>query len=298
MRFKTDAAESRTHKLATRVVVSTTLAGAFSGGLAAVSAVLAVDHMIARHAEQRVGGAADVLAGELDEGFDEGEWEPLGEIVDDENGELVTSGIRLAVYSGGHRIGGDPWVPDVAADTCATKGAVGERIIACGRSYRDWVLVGAALSDQQALRAIYASAGLGSISLGAAIAALAAWYFSRWALAPLAALSTSIRSMRPEDSAPASLGALSSCKEVALIRDALLDLQRRVRALLDFGRPRYRYGVIDVPRAGFATGLVLAAACVIIIVATQELAALRSAAVLAGAARGGREGDALAGHTR
>ena len=67
----------------------------------------------------------------------------------------------------------------------------------------------------------------------------------------------------------------------------------RVRALLDFVRQRYRYVVIDVPRAGFATGEVLDAASVIIIVANQELAALRSAAVLAGAARGGREGDAL-----
>jgi signal transduction histidine kinase len=235
MRSKTDG-KRRMHKLATRVVVSTMVAGALAGALAALSAVLAVDHMIARHAEQRVAGAADVLAGELDEGFEEGAWEPLSEIVDDENGELITSGIRLAVYSGGHRIAGDPWTPSVPGGTCATKGAVGARVIACGRGYRDWVLVSASHSDQHALRAIYASAGLSSLALGAAIAALSAWRFSRWALAPMAALSRSIRRLQPDASDSTRLGPASDCEEVELIRDALVDLQARVRALLDQAR--------------------------------------------------------------
>ena len=166
------AEPARTHKLATRVVISGAISGAIAGAIAALSAVLAVDHMIARRAEQRVAGAADVLAGELDEGFEEDQWEPLAEIVDDENGELITSGIRLAVYSGSHRIAGDRWAPLVPAGTCASEGAIGARIIACGRAYRDWVLVGAAQADERALRTIYLVAGASSLLVGALIAAL------------------------------------------------------------------------------------------------------------------------------
>ena len=59
----------------------------------------------------------------------------------------------------------------------------------------------------------------------------------------------------------------------------------RLRALLEFVRQRYRYTVIDVPRAGSASREVLDAAGVVVIVANQELATLRSAAVLAAAAR-------------
>jgi signal transduction histidine kinase len=235
MRSKSDSI-APSYKLVSRVVLATTLAGALAGAFAALSAVLAVDHMIARQAEQRVAGAADVLAGELDEGFLEGQWEPLAEIVDDENGELVTSGVRLAVYSAGHRIAGDPWVPATVAGTCATKGRVGARIIACGKGYRDWVLVAAAESDQQALRAIYASAGVGSLALGALIAALAGRRLARWAIAPLAALSASIRALRPDEDAAASLGTPSGCEEVELIRDALSDLHARVRALIEQAR--------------------------------------------------------------
>jgi len=224
-----------THKLATRVVLSGALAGATAGAIAALSAVLAVDHMIARRAEQRVAGAADVLAGELDEGFEEDQWEPLAEIVDDENGELITSGIRLAVYSGRHRIAGDRWAPYVAAGTCATDGPIGARVIACGRGYRDWVLVGAARSDERALRTIYIVAGAGSLLVGALIAALAALRLSRWALSPLHELSAAIRTLEPDVQGD-TLGGRSGVEEVELIRSALAELQARVQSLLDQAR--------------------------------------------------------------
>jgi signal transduction histidine kinase len=183
-------------------------------------------------------GATDVLSGELDEGFEEGEWEPLGEIVADENGELVTSGIRLAVFSSGHRIAGEPWVPAVAAGVCETHGALGARILACGRSYRQraWVLVAAAENDERALRAIYALAGLGSLSIGALVAALAARRLARWALAPLHALNAGIRVLEPGAREPTALAESSSCDETEQIREALIELNARVRALLDQAR--------------------------------------------------------------
>ena len=67
----------------------------------------------------------------------------------------------------------------------------------------------------------------------------------------------------------------------------------RLRALLDFVRERYRYTIIDVPRAGSGTREVLDAANVVVIVANQELATLRSAAALATAAREHHEADAI-----
>ena len=67
----------------------------------------------------------------------------------------------------------------------------------------------------------------------------------------------------------------------------------RLQALLDFVRERYRYTIIDVPRAGSGAREVLDAANVVVIVANQELAALRSAAAIAAAARASREVDAI-----
>jgi signal transduction histidine kinase len=240
MRSATDSEKPRAARksLARRVVLSTMAAGALGGALAALTAVLAVDQLIARNARQRLMGATDMLAGELDEGFEEGEWEPLGEIVADENGELVTSGIRLAVFSSGHRIAGDAWVPSIAAGGCETHGPLGARVLGCGRTYRErgWVLIAAARSDQHGLRVIYALAGLGSLLAGALVAALAGRRLSRWALTPLHELNTAIRGLAPGEREPSALLAASSCDEIEQIREALLDLNARVRALLDQAR--------------------------------------------------------------
>jgi pilus assembly protein CpaE len=67
----------------------------------------------------------------------------------------------------------------------------------------------------------------------------------------------------------------------------------RLGALLDFARQRYRHIVIDVPRNGSGAREVLEVASVVVIVANQELATLRSAAVLAAAARERRDLDSI-----
>jgi pilus assembly protein CpaE len=59
----------------------------------------------------------------------------------------------------------------------------------------------------------------------------------------------------------------------------------RLRALLDFARHRYRHVVLDVPRGGPAAREALEAAGAVVIVANQELATLRTAALLAAAMR-------------
>ena len=219
-------------RLGVRVVAAATASGALAGGVAALTAVLAGGQQIERHADQRLRGAVDVLAGEIDEGFEEDGWEPLGEIVADENAELVTSGVRLAVYSSGHRIAGDPWVAPAQPGGCATFGVVGERARACGRAYRDWVLVAASRSDAAALRTIYLFAALGSLLAGALCGALASVGLTRWALRPLTALTAALRALRPDRAEPAELGPPSNCDEVELIREALAELLQRSQALL------------------------------------------------------------------
>jgi pilus assembly protein CpaE len=65
----------------------------------------------------------------------------------------------------------------------------------------------------------------------------------------------------------------------------------RLRALLEFVRQRYRYTILDVPRAGSAAPEALRAAGVTVIVANQEIATLRSAALMAAAVRSGQGVD-------
>ncbi len=216
--------------LAARVVLGATLSGALAGALAAITAVVAVDRLITERADRRLAGAADVLAGEIDEGFDEGEWEPLAEILADENGELASSGILLGVYSGTHRIGGEAIVPYVAAGSCVMHGGVGGRVRACGRSYRDWVLVAATQADDAGLPLIYLIAGFGALLAGAGSSAWASRGMTRWALRPLTRLTAAVRELRPGQSG--QLGGPTGCEEVELVRAALSELLERTSVLL------------------------------------------------------------------
>lgn len=65
----------------------------------------------------------------------------------------------------------------------------------------------------------------------------------------------------------------------------------RLRALLDFVRQRYRYTIVDVPRAGSAAREALRAAGVTVIVTNQEIATLRSTALMANAIRSDQSVD-------
>ena len=60
---------------------------------------------------------------------------------------------------------------------------------------------------------------------------------------------------------------------------------RRIRAVVEFAAHTYRFVVLDMPRSDAAVDEALALASSITVVATQELAAIRSAARLAGALR-------------
>src|SRR5574339_97029 len=108
-------------RLSGRVIASTALSAAFSTALALVVAIGAIDHLVTKQADTRLRGATSILADELLEARAEhGAPDSMSETLADENQELVTSGIRLAVFREGKLVTGDAWVRPVAAGECTT----------------------------------------------------------------------------------------------------------------------------------------------------------------------------------
>jgi two-component system, OmpR family, sensor kinase len=220
--------------LARRVVISTIMTAAIGGALTAILAIVAVDRLVASHGDQRLTGATVTLSGEIDENETETETEqdPLGEILEDENQEIATSGIRLAVFEGKRLVAGDPSVPWVDAGTCSTLGDLGTRVRACSRQHRDWLLVSMQSSDESGLRWLYLLAGLGALLMSGLLGAIASTRLTRWALRPLTDLGEAIRHMPASSSAADELGKVSECVEVEEIRRAIVNLMERVEVLL------------------------------------------------------------------
>lgn len=223
---------ARKKRLAGRVVATTIASAAIGGALTATLAIIAVDRLVADHGDQRLTGATFTLAGEIDENRAEADQETLQEIVTDENEEIVTSGIRLAVFRAGRRIAGDPSVPLAPAGGCDTRGMVGQRVRSCGQAYEDWVLVAAQSNEQQALRWLYIAAGLGALLLSGLIGALLSVRLTRWALRPLTELTRVVRTLPARGEARNRLGPASDVEEVQDIRAALANLIERHDALL------------------------------------------------------------------
>jgi signal transduction histidine kinase len=226
------AQRRRGRKLATRVVLASLASAAAAGGVSAAIAVVAVDRLASEHDDQRLRGAAIMLAGELDEERAEEDAEGLAATVRDENEELAASGMQLAFFQGGRRVAGEQWVPAVADGECASTGVVGGRVRACARSYDDGVIVAATPRDQAALRVIYPLAALSALLLGAVIGAVVGLRAARWALAPLDALTAAIAGLDPSRPALAALAPRSDCDEIDAIRAALVELLQRIDGLL------------------------------------------------------------------
>jgi signal transduction histidine kinase len=218
--------------LARRVVFSTIASAAIGGALTALFAILAVDRLVADHADQRLAGAAVTLAGEIDENHAEGDDEPLTAIVADENTEIAASGISLGVFRGQERVAGGARVPFAGAGSCVTHGALGERTRSCGRAYGDFVLVASQASDEGSLRFAYVAAGLGALLLSGLFGALASTRLTRWALLPLTDLTERVRRLPPRGAVKEQLGTPSDCEEIEAIHAALVRLIQRHGALL------------------------------------------------------------------
>jgi signal transduction histidine kinase len=215
------------------VAVVALTSAALGGFAASVVAILAVDRLIGEQADQRLRAATVTLAGELDEDRDDRKKEEsLRDTVDDENGEISTSGIRLAVFEGGALAAGDTWAFAPPPNACETRRLAGERVRACATQYESSLLVAAQPIDSAALYWLYALAAAGAIGLGAAVGALSSLGLSRWAVGPLRELSQTLRSSRPEALFALTPNVRDDYEEVEAVRSALRDLSARVQELL------------------------------------------------------------------
>jgi two-component system, OmpR family, sensor kinase len=219
-------------RLTNRVIVTTALCAAISAGMALVVAIFAIDHLVTEQADTRLRGATSILVNELLEDREEQGGESMLETLDDENAELVTSGIRLAVFDGGELVAGDLWVRAVPAGECLTRGVLGARSRGCGLAFERHVLVAAEQWNDASLRRIYLSAGVIALLVGALLAALTGVPLTRLALRPLHLLSETLRGVRPGSPVPALLSQPMTTAEVEEIRAALWALLQQGRALL------------------------------------------------------------------
>ena len=214
--------------LVARVTAAAVSSAALGGLIAAVVAIAAVDWLVTRHADRRLMGAAATLAGELDEEAKEQD-ESLQEVLDDENAEMVTSGIRLALYKNKALIAGDSWVPHVGSARCVSRGDISARVRACARRYASYRIVAAEDREDQVLQWFYLIAGAAAVSIGAAVGGVAGVRLARRAIAPLSELTRKLRLLTPEAPNPDVLSSPVGVAEVDAVRHALHETLSRLR---------------------------------------------------------------------
>lgn len=214
-----------------RVTVAAMASTALGGLIAAAVAIAAVDWLIARHADRRLLGATATLAGELDEELREQDG-TLSEVLADENQEIFTSGIRLALYHGQILIAGDAWVPYPGHTGCASLGRVGRRVRACAREHAPYVIVAAEDGEERVLSWFYLVAGLAAVCVGAAIGGGASIRLARWAVRPLSELTQSLTRQALDKPQPEPFRKPVGVAEVDAVRQALYETLSRLESHL------------------------------------------------------------------
>lgn len=221
--------------MARRVARVAIVSAALGGLTAATLAAVVVDRALTEQADIRLRGATDTLAGELDEDDKRFSTTEIVKTLDDENEEIVTSGIRMAAYAGDRFIAGDRTVPRPPDSTCDTRGRLPERVHTCARPYHQLTLVASQPSDEMRLLGLYALACLIAVVLGALAGGLSSTALTRWAVKPLEELTSALERLKP-DASPPDLGPPSPSDDVESIRRALLDLLDRVNGLIGQAR--------------------------------------------------------------
>jgi signal transduction histidine kinase len=221
--------------MARRVSKVAILSAALGGLTAATLAVVVVDRALTEQADIRLRGATDTLAGELDEDDKRYSIAEIRQTLDDENAEIVTSGIRLAVFAGDRFVAGDRAIPRPPDESCDTRGRLPNRVHTCARPYHQLVLVAAQPSDELRLLGLYALSCLVAVLLGAVVGGASSTALTRWAVNPLEELTRAVERLNPEATRP-DLGPPSPSDDVESIRRALLDLLGRVNDLVGQAR--------------------------------------------------------------
>lgn len=221
--------------MARRVAKVAILSAALGGLTAATLAAVVVDRALTEQADIRLRGATDTLAGELDEDDQRFSTTEIQKTLDDENEEIVTSGIRLAVYAGERFVAGDRSVPRPPDATCDTRGRLPNRVHTCARPYHQLTVVAAQPSEETRLLGLYALSCLVAVLLGAVVGGASSTALTRWAVKPLEELTSALERLRPDSTRP-DLGPPSPSDDVESIRRALLDLLERVTDLIGQAR--------------------------------------------------------------
>jgi two-component system, OmpR family, sensor kinase len=221
--------------MARRVAKVAILSAALGGLAAATLAAVAVDRALTEQADVRLRGATDTLAGELDEDGKRFSASEIRRTLDDENEEIVTSGIRLAVYAGDRFVSGDHAVPRPPDGLCDTRGRLPDRVHACARPYHQLTLIASQPSDEMRLLGLYALSCVIAIVLGAVVGGVSSTALTRWAVKPLEEVTGALERLKPDTAEP-DLGPASPSDDVESIRRALLDLLARVSDLIGQAR--------------------------------------------------------------
>ena len=210
--------------LAARVALGTGLAGGLAALLAAGASIVISDHLVLAAEDRRLRATASIAVREIADATHAGK-------VQDEIDELAPEGLRLAVFDGERRVGGDASLPSLATGTCASRDAETYRACAVGPSeLRIVVSMARAPLDRSTL---FLACGL-AVLVSAAVAAALGRRAAHWALAPLTRLGASLAGLDEAD--PKAIAGDDTTSEVAALRAALGGLVARLGASLDSAR--------------------------------------------------------------
>ena len=210
--------------LLTRVAVGATLSAALAALVAAIVTSTFATYLVNRSDDRRIGDAAAVLAGELD---DPGRAHmTVSEIVADEHREMSHTGIGFAVFDASSRelIAGDVNVPLVTSGSCVLSRA----LHVCSRATRERGLQVVAATAYNRIASLLAL----SSAVAALLAGIGAWWASRpmarLMIGPLSELRRRVGLAAVSGGRAADLGPSIGILEVDELRETIRDLLSRI----------------------------------------------------------------------
>lgn len=224
------AIPDRQRSLVGRVAQVTALSAVLGALVAALGAGLLSDGLLRAQEDRRLKDAAQILAREIDgmaavaavRAADE-EWTEIGH-----------TGIRIALFRGGAKIGGDPSLADsTLTEGCMTVGGLRR----CALPTADYMVVAAA--DRGPIgqyRRLFMIAAAIAVVIAALLGVVLSRRAAAWAANPLTRLNQAVRAFSIDEPSWADLRAAYGCEEVDALRIALHDLVERLEDAL--GRSR------------------------------------------------------------
>ncbi len=219
----------RSQTLASRVVWGTVLAASFAAVLSASAAAGLSGWLMMRAEDQRLRGAAKILADELDShAAGSVEEESPEEVVRDETEEMAHLGLVFAVFDAKDRVAGDSLLPQLEAGRCESLSAQSLRM--CSVTSKRGLQVSAAGTHSE-VGLLLAGSALAAALVAAAAAWIASRAVARAAVGPLTRLEQRLGALERLEK-NVELGASEGVVEVDRLRTTLESLLERLLAAL------------------------------------------------------------------